>query len=42
MEAELSALKTADLEKESMIYTLGQELALVKLKLIERKGGEAQ
>lgn len=42
MEAELSALKTANLEKESMIHTLGQELAIVKLELIERKGGEVQ
>lgn len=42
MEAELSALKTANLEKEAMIHTLGQELAMVKLELIERKGGEAK
>jgi len=36
---ELTALKISNMEKDATIQTLGQQLVLVKLELIQLKGG---
>ncbi|MFA4132600.1 MULTISPECIES: XkdW family protein [unclassified Brevibacillus] len=36
---ELSSLKTSNIQKEALIQTMGEQLAMVKLELIQLKGG---
>ncbi|CAI8879260.1 XkdW domain-containing protein [Brevibacillus sp. IT-7CA2] len=36
---ELSTLKISNIQKDALIQTMGEQLALVKLELIQLKGG---
>ncbi|MBW5471704.1 hypothetical protein GPJ61_28355 [Brevibacillus formosus] len=36
---ELSSLKTSNIQKDALIQTMGEQLAMVKLELIQLKGG---
>ncbi|EJL30017.1 hypothetical protein [Brevibacillus sp. BC25] len=36
---ELSSLKTSNIQKDALIQTMGEQLAMVKLELIQLRGG---